>query len=588
MARAVVPDNFKMSDMPQFNRGDGKIDFPPWRMQVKRMLSASNISVDRQSAFILGALTGESLGEILAYFGPNGPPDDIAPADLWPILSSIFASVELTPDRDNRFARVKLVNFGSVKEFQEQFNRELARCSEAPSENFKRTALMNSIAEIPQIKFEMEKAMKANPEIEFFALMQALKTCEVLMPKKQQAAAAAISTDEDLVEKIAQRLLAIRGETGRGGGRGGFSKGKSDDRACYYCSKVGHLKKDCFSFKKSQIKNTKYAVSPVSLLLNQEEDWLAGEIKAGKIKGRVLVDTGAGINIITKSYADKIGAKLAVGSEIRITFADGRETTSNLQADVEFKVGEVSSSAKFRVLTKLLPGVDVILGKPWLKSAGPAIDFEMGSVYVNNKHALGPKAIILPSTIPSIPLPSPQTSSAAAVKSAEQQEVGAPTVATSPEQQEVGVPVIKEPALTKVTVGVIGAKAMHKLLKTNNEATSLLFVSESPDQEAATIGKEGVPEVNPAMKALVDQFRGSVLADELKKGVPKSKIKHKIELKEGAQIPGQRPFRLSAAETTEISKQVAELMDIGLVRPSGSDFGAPILLVRKKDGSFRM
>ena len=96
-------------------------------------------------------------------------------------------------------------------------------------------------------------------------------------------------------------------------------------------------------------------------------------------------------------------------------------------------------------------------------------------------------------------------------------------------------------------VGVIGAKAMHKLLKNNNEATSLLFVSESPDQEAATIGKEGAPEVNPAMKALVDQFRGSVLADELKKGVPKSKIKHKIELKEGAQIPGQRPFRLSAA-----------------------------------------
>ena len=82
MARAVVADNLKMSDMPPFNRGDGKIDFPPWRMQVKRMLSASNISVDRQSAFILGALTGESLGEILAYFGPNGPPDDIAPADL--------------------------------------------------------------------------------------------------------------------------------------------------------------------------------------------------------------------------------------------------------------------------------------------------------------------------------------------------------------------------------------------------------------------------------------------------------------------------------------------------------------------------
>ncbi len=87
--------------------------------------------------------------------------------------------------------------------------------------------------------------------------MQTLKGCEVLMPKKQQAAAATISTDEDLVEKIAQRLLAIRGETGRSG-RGDFSKGKPEDRTCYYCHKTGHLKKNCFSFKKSQSSQLKF------------------------------------------------------------------------------------------------------------------------------------------------------------------------------------------------------------------------------------------------------------------------------------------------------------------------------------------
>ena len=89
------------------------------------------------------------------------------------------------------------------------------------------------------------------------------------------------------------------------------------------------------------------------------------------------------MNIITKSYAENIGAKLSAGPEIRMTFADGRETTSFLQAEVEFKLGDVSSSAKFRVLTKLLPGVDVILGKPWLKNAGPAINFETGSARVD-------------------------------------------------------------------------------------------------------------------------------------------------------------------------------------------------------------
>ena len=57
-------------------------------------------------------------------------------------------------------------------------------------------------------------------------------------------------------------------------------------------------------------------------------------------------------------------------------------------------MGETKSTATFRVLTKLLPGVDTILGKPWLKAAKPNIDFETGSIYLNKLHALGPSAEI--------------------------------------------------------------------------------------------------------------------------------------------------------------------------------------------------
>ena len=237
--------------------------------------------------------------EILAYFGPDGPPVDINPANLWVVLSRIFTHVELGPDRDNRFARVKLENFSNIGAFQEQFNREIMLCTEAPDENYRRTALINSISGLPHIQFEMEKVIKANAEVTFYELMQALRSCEALMPKKQATAAAAVSSPsteveaeavamkvEDLAEKIAQRLLGIRTDTGRGGGRS--AKAKSD-MTCYFCGKVGHMKKDCFSFKKS-LNTRKYDVSPICLLIN-EDNWLAGEVKSSNKKGKVLVDT---------------------------------------------------------------------------------------------------------------------------------------------------------------------------------------------------------------------------------------------------------------------------------------------------------
>jgi Reverse transcriptase (RNA-dependent DNA polymerase) len=45
---------------------------------------------------------------------------------------------------------------------------------------------------------------------------------------------------------------------------------------------------------------------------------------------------------------------------------------------------------------------------------------------------------------------------------------------------------------------------------------------------------------------------------------------------------------LSALENAEIKKQVQELLEKGFIRPSTSPCGSPIVLVRKKDGSWRM
>ncbi|KAJ8651314.1 hypothetical protein O0I10_013196 [Lichtheimia ornata] len=48
------------------------------------------------------------------------------------------------------------------------------------------------------------------------------------------------------------------------------------------------------------------------------------------------------------------------------------------------------------------------------------------------------------------------------------------------------------------------------------------------------------------------------------------------------------PYRMSPRELDELKRQLNELLDLGLIEPSTSPWGAPILFVRKKDGSMRM
>ena len=47
-------------------------------------------------------------------------------------------------------------------------------------------------------------------------------------------------------------------------------------------------------------------------------------------------------------------------------------------------------------------------------------------------------------------------------------------------------------------------------------------------------------------------------------------------------------YRLSPAEKEEVQRQVQDLLSKGLIRPSTSPFGSPILFVKKKDGTLRM
>ncbi|GKF41836.1 putative reverse transcriptase domain-containing protein, partial [Tanacetum coccineum] len=72
-------------------------------------------------------------------------------------------------------------------------------------------------------------------------------------------------------------------------------------------------------------------------------------------------------------------------------------------------------------------------------------------------------------------------------------------------------------------------------------------------------------------------------------GLPLARpVEFQIDLIPGVAPVARAPYRLAPFEMKELSEQLQELSDKGFIRPSSSPWGAPVLFVKKKDGSFRM
>ena len=92
----------------------------------------------------------------------------------------------------------------------------------------------------------------------------------------------------------------------------------------------------------------------------------------------------------------------------------------------------------------------------------------------------------------------------------------------------------------------------------------------------------------PAVTNLLQEY-ADVFPMEVPPGLPPIRgIEHQIDLIPGASLPNRAPYRTNPDETKEIQRQVQELLNKGYVRESLSPCAVPVLLVPKKDGSWRM
>ena len=63
---------------------------------------------------------------------------------------------------------------------------------------------------------------------------------------------------------------------------------------------------------------------------------------------------------------------------------------------------------------------------------------------------------------------------------------------------------------------------------------------------------------------------------------------HKIPLKDGAQPVNLRPYRHPPIQKVTIEAMIKELLESGVIRHNQSSYSSPIIMVKKKDGTWRM
>ena len=125
----------------------------------------------------------------------------------------------------------------------------------------------------------------------------------------------------------------------------------------------------------------------------------------------------------------------------------------------------------------------------------------------------------------------------------------------------------------------ISAPQVKRLLQTES-ASALFHLKLIPNPQPL------LPHPIPAIESLLTRFHH--LFQHPSSLPPPRTIVHHINLLPNTTPINVRPYRYPQFQKSEIEKQVLELLSSGLIQPSMSPYSSPVLLVKKKDGTWRM
>ena len=267
----------------------------------------------------------------------------------------------------------------------------------------------------------------------------------------------------------------------------------------------------------------------------------------------MLIDSGAAANLIHPDFARRMGIRVERSTDLKVTLADGSKRNCSHQAmGVALRMGDGATTfeegVNFYVPDMPHSKHNVVLGMPFLSEHNPTVDWLR--------------------RIAELPLDQGRTFQA-----------GAPLPAAG----DAAVPTLSATQFrtamrkgdTETVIGMIQFNGVEAEVATNEHGKT----------EQTSVSAVQLP--NSVTRML--KSYGDIFPSELPNHPPPSRdVDHRIELEPGSK-PASRPcYRLSFSELDELKKQLEDLLKKGLIRPSKSPWGAPILFVKKKTGEMRM
>ncbi|GJW03223.1 putative reverse transcriptase domain-containing protein [Tanacetum coccineum] len=122
----------------------------------------------------------------------------------------------------------------------------------------------------------------------------------------------------------------------------------------------------------------------------------------------------------------------------------------------------------------------------------------------------------------------------------------------------------------------------------NNRYASILFDTGADRSFVSTTFSSLIDIIPTILDHGYDVELADVFLEDLPGIPPTRQMEFRIDLVPGAAPIARAPYQLAPSEMKELSDQLQELSDKGFIRPNCSLWGAPVLFVKKKDGSFRM